>query len=400
MALNIKAAIKSLMGESLISSLFFGSKIIDTGNYERRDLHNVYKDSSAARLVIDKVVDSFVSIPVKWVDKDGKDVEGIYQQELLKSPNYLQTQTQFENAFITQYCIYDECFIDGGIEGVALNKGKRAELNIIQGQYVAFELDSNGKIVSYVNSYNQTKKVPLENIKSTIGNVLDPAVTQHATSKLITASKIIKKIEEGDKMDITAYGNKGANYLVTADGDVLYDKTQAANAQEQINDPSLKGGIRFMGAKAQVHDISKTPADLNILETSKDSRKLLALLYGVPIPLISEEASTRDNVITSEKTLALNNINATVFPSNSLSEVTNTYQHIVSNPPFHQGVNTNYQATETFLSGIHKNLKKKGSITIVANSFLRYQPIMEQYIGCTSVITKAQGFTIYHASKR
>jgi len=306
MALNIKAAIKSLMGESLISSLFFGSKIIDTGNYERRDLHNVYKDSSAARLVIDKVVDSFVSIPVKWVDKDGKDVEGIYQQELLKSPNYLQTQTQFENAFITQYCIYDECFIDGGIEGVALNKGKRAELNIIQGQYVAFELDSNGKIVSYVNSYNQTKKVPLENIKSTIGNVLDPAVTQHATSKLITASKIIKKIEEGDKMDITAYGNKGANYLVTADGDVLYDKTQAANAQEQINDPSLKGGIRFMGAKAQVHDISKTPADLNILETSKDSRKLLALLYGVPIPLISEEASTRDNVITSEKTLALN----------------------------------------------------------------------------------------------
>ncbi|MBU2894179.1 methyltransferase [Colwellia sp. D2M02] len=103
---------------------------------------------------------------------------------------------------------------------------------------------------------------------------------------------------------------------------------------------------------------------------------------------------------SAEKTLALNNINATVFPSNSLSEVTNTYQHIVSNPPFHQGVNTNYQATETFLSGIHKNLKKKGSITIVANSFLRYQPIMEQYIGCTSVITKAQGFTIYHASKR
>jgi len=102
---------------------------------------------------------------------------------------------------------------------------------------------------------------------------------------------------------------------------------------------------------------------------------------------------------SAEKTLSINNIQANIFPSNSLSEVNKQYKYIVSNPPFHQGVNTNYQATETFLSGISKHIKKTGEITVVANSFLRYQSIMQAHIGNTKVIKKAQGFTIYHAHK-
>jgi 16S rRNA (guanine1207-N2)-methyltransferase len=102
---------------------------------------------------------------------------------------------------------------------------------------------------------------------------------------------------------------------------------------------------------------------------------------------------------SAEKTLSLNGIKAVVFPSNSLSEVNKVYKHIVSNPPFHQGVNTNYQATETFLSGISKHIKKAGGITVVANSFLRYLPIMQQHIGSTDIIVKEQGFTIYQARK-
>jgi 16S rRNA (guanine1207-N2)-methyltransferase len=102
---------------------------------------------------------------------------------------------------------------------------------------------------------------------------------------------------------------------------------------------------------------------------------------------------------SAERTLTLNNIQADIFPSNSLSEVNNVYKHVVSNPPFHQGVNTNYQATETFLSGIKKHIKKAGGITVVANSFLRYQPIMQEHIGNTKIIVKEKGFTIYHAHK-
>ena len=100
---------------------------------------------------------------------------------------------------------------------------------------------------------------------------------------------------------------------------------------------------------------------------------------------------------SAQESLALNGLSGNVFPSNSLSDVNEHYQYVVSNPPFHQGVKTHYQASEDFLAGINKKLNKQGNITIVANSFLRYQPIMETYIGNTRVITKDKGFTIYRA---
>ncbi len=100
---------------------------------------------------------------------------------------------------------------------------------------------------------------------------------------------------------------------------------------------------------------------------------------------------------SAEKTLSLNGLQATIFPSDSLNNVEGKYQCIISNPPFHQGINTHYQVTESFLSNIHKYLKRKGIVTIVANSFLRYQPIMQQHIGKTDTLIKAQGFTVYQS---
>lgn len=102
-------------------------------------------------------------------------------------------------------------------------------------------------------------------------------------------------------------------------------------------------------------------------------------------------------IASAKETLKLNGLTGQVFASDSLSEVKDSYQHVVSNPPFHQGIKTNYQATEYFLSNIKKQLKPKGGITVVANSFLRYQPIMEKNIGQTKIITQKEGFTIYHA---
>lgn len=108
-------------------------------------------------------------------------------------------------------------------------------------------------------------------------------------------------------------------------------------------------------------------------------------------------------IASAKRTLALNGLTGNVFASNSLSNVNESYQHIVSNPPFHQGTQTSYQATEDFLRGIKKHLtatkQKKSDITIVANSFLQYLPIMQQHIGKTHTIARQQGFNIYYHNK-
>jgi len=98
---------------------------------------------------------------------------------------------------------------------------------------------------------------------------------------------------------------------------------------------------------------------------------------------------------SSIKTLELNNLNGNVFASNSLSEVKNKYDVVISNPPFHQGITTNYTATEQFLEGIKAHLRNTADVIIVANSFLKYEPIMRKTIGKTNRLFSQQGFTIY-----
>ncbi len=98
---------------------------------------------------------------------------------------------------------------------------------------------------------------------------------------------------------------------------------------------------------------------------------------------------------SAEQTLAINGLQGNIFASDSLNNVKGKYQHIVANPPFHQGVKTHYAATESFLAGIKQHIKNSGDITIVANSFLRYQSIMEDNIGKTTKIINKSGFAIY-----
>lgn len=101
-------------------------------------------------------------------------------------------------------------------------------------------------------------------------------------------------------------------------------------------------------------------------------------------------------ITSAKKTLKLNSLSGDVFASNSLSKITDKYQHIVSNPPFHQGTKTNYQATEDFLKGIKPHMCRHGNISVVANSFLQYLPIMQQYIGATNNLINKHGFSIYY----
>lgn len=101
---------------------------------------------------------------------------------------------------------------------------------------------------------------------------------------------------------------------------------------------------------------------------------------------------------SAQKTLELNHLSGHIFASNSLSELKSKYDVVVSNPPFHQGLSTNYNATESFLKGIKAHLKSSGNIIIVANSFLKYEPIMNETIGKTARLHSEKGFTIYQSN--
>lgn len=102
---------------------------------------------------------------------------------------------------------------------------------------------------------------------------------------------------------------------------------------------------------------------------------------------------------SSKQTLAANGLSGDVFASDVYSDISNDFDFIVSNPPFHAGLDTSYSATETLLSDAPKHLNKQGQLWIVANSFLKYPPIIEQQFGHCETVAKNRKFAIYHAAK-
>ncbi|OZY51147.1 class I SAM-dependent methyltransferase [Pseudomonas lundensis] len=103
---------------------------------------------------------------------------------------------------------------------------------------------------------------------------------------------------------------------------------------------------------------------------------------------------------SSRLTLAANGLDAEVICADGIDAAPMELNTILSNPPFHVGVHTDYHATENLLQKAVKHLKKGGELRIVANSFLRYQPLIEEQFGACTVTAEGQGFRIYSAKRR
>ncbi|GEA52749.1 ribosomal RNA small subunit methyltransferase C [Vibrio inusitatus NBRC 102082] len=104
-------------------------------------------------------------------------------------------------------------------------------------------------------------------------------------------------------------------------------------------------------------------------------------------------------VESSKRTLEANGLKGRVFATDVYSEASKDYQFVVSNPPFHSGLDTSYSATETLLTDAPKHLTRSGELVIVANSFLKYPPIIEKAFGNCETTSKTNKFAIYHATK-
>lgn len=102
-------------------------------------------------------------------------------------------------------------------------------------------------------------------------------------------------------------------------------------------------------------------------------------------------------VASSRLTLAANGLEAEVINGDGIDAAPRELDVILSNPPFHTGVHTHYAASENLLKKSAEHLRKGGEMRLVANSFLRYQPLIEGALGNCEVRAQDQGFKIYRA---
>ncbi|EHX9695687.1 16S rRNA (guanine(1207)-N(2))-methyltransferase RsmC [Salmonella enterica] len=100
-------------------------------------------------------------------------------------------------------------------------------------------------------------------------------------------------------------------------------------------------------------------------------------------------------VETSRATLAANGLEGEVFASNVFSEVKGRFDMIISNPPFHDGMQTSLDAAQTLIRGAVRHLNSGGELRIVANAFLPYPKILDETFGFHEVIAQTGRFKVY-----
>lgn len=99
----------------------------------------------------------------------------------------------------------------------------------------------------------------------------------------------------------------------------------------------------------------------------------------------------------SKATLAANELEGEVFASNVYSDVNGRYDMIISNPPFHDGMQTSLDAAQTLIRGAVKHLNMGGELRIVANAFLPYPQILDETFGSHEVLLQNGRFKVYRA---
>lgn len=98
---------------------------------------------------------------------------------------------------------------------------------------------------------------------------------------------------------------------------------------------------------------------------------------------------------SAKRTLAENKLEADVLASDVFSHIEGKFDLIISNPPFHDGIDTAYRAVSELISKAKWHLTQGGELRIVANAFLPYPDLLDKHFGSHQVLAKTNKFKVY-----
>jgi len=114
---------------------------------------------------------------------------------------------------------------------------------------------------------------------------------------------------------------------------------------------------------------------------------------ATPVTLVDADALA---VEASRRTLELNGIEGRAEPADVLPSA-GAFAAIVSNPPFHRGVETDHRVTTALVSGAPSRLLPGGTLTLVCNRFLPVQALLDQAFGSHRVLADDGRYRVYRS---
>lgn len=103
-------------------------------------------------------------------------------------------------------------------------------------------------------------------------------------------------------------------------------------------------------------------------------------------------------IYCSAHTLNNNNQAATLYAANGLQCWSRKFNQVLTNPPFHTGVKTDYAVTENFIKQIKRMMKTGASLNMVANRFLPYPGLLSEHFSTVHTVAQTNKFSVYLAT--
>jgi 16S rRNA (guanine1207-N2)-methyltransferase len=101
---------------------------------------------------------------------------------------------------------------------------------------------------------------------------------------------------------------------------------------------------------------------------------------------------------SSARSMQANGIEAGLLPSDGLSELTGRFDWIISNPPFHRGIRSDFEIARDFFRSAGTFLTEKGRILIVSNKHLPYAHWLRAHYAKVKILASSREYAITQAS--
>lgn len=127
---------------------------------------------------------------------------------------------------------------------------------------------------------------------------------------------------------------------------------------------------------------------------------VLGLMAKHQMPRLEVTLSDVDDlsVEAARRSAAASGIEVEVTSSDVYDGVGGRFDVILSNPPFHQGIATEYEVARRIVRDAPGKLTKNGSLWMVANHFLPWRPVLQETFAKVELVHDGDRYRLYRAS--
>ena len=276
--------------EYLKRLLQFAAGTLDFGDFNRQDLYEAYRTSSAVYGIIDRIANAVAECGkyIELLDENDKAIESHWILDLLAHPNDRFTRSRFLYAWDTNFDVFGDAFTYFDIAAVGSKLGQIRGMYIPAGNRVLIDKGGVSFPIRGIGITGAVNNQPIPNhtyFQSFRYNLDDD--TFFGFSPLVAAAYDAALLKKGKERLNTAIGNGGVNAIITParDKDGFVVPQVAAEVEKEVNKVENANKTKFFRQAIDVHTIGSTPVDLSILDSSKEAVTALCFAYGIPMDL-------------------------------------------------------------------------------------------------------------------